>query len=93
MVGHDVEGLQDALTRLGARCRRQAPSVPQTQRALRSWERSSKRRVNGRVDRGDLPGLLRAFVSSAATTPPPCCGATATINSDGPATPPPARRR
>jgi peptidoglycan hydrolase-like protein with peptidoglycan-binding domain len=89
MAGHDVKVLQDALTRLGRPVPKDGRFGPRTQRALRSWERSAKLRVNGRVDRGDLPGLLRAFVSTAATTPPPVLGATATINPDGTATPPP----
>src|SRR5204863_2483387 len=42
-----------------------------------------------RVDRGDLPGLRAAFLSSTSSvTPPPVLGATATINPDGTATPP-----
>src|SRR5213593_5111233 len=61
MSGHDVKVLQDALTRLGRPVPLTGSFGPVTQRALRSWERSAKRRVNGRVDRGDLPGLMRAF--------------------------------
>jgi len=86
MSGHDVKVLQDALTRLGRPVPMTGTFGPQTQRALRSWERSANRRVNGRVDRGDLAGLLRAFDSSVI--PPPILGATATINADGTATPP-----
>src|SRR4051794_30443730 len=86
MSGHDVKVLQDALTRLGRPVPLTGTFGPQTQRALRSWERSSKRRVNGRVDRGDLAPLLRAFDPSVIA--PPVLGAAATINADGTATPP-----
>jgi hypothetical protein len=86
MTGHDVKVLQDALTRLGRPVPATGTFGPQTQRALRSWERSANRRVNGRVDRGDLPGLRGAFDSSVVT--PPLLGASATINADGTATPP-----
>jgi peptidoglycan hydrolase-like protein with peptidoglycan-binding domain len=86
MAGHDVKVLQDALTRLGRPVPLTGTFGPQTQRALRSWERSAKRRVNGRVDRRDLTLLRRAF--DPAVIPPPVLGATATINADGTATPP-----
>ena len=86
MSGHDVKILQDALTRLGRPVSLTGTFGPQTQAALRAWERSAKRRVNGRVDRGDLPGLRRAFDPSVIA--PPVLGATATINADGTATPP-----
>jgi hypothetical protein len=86
MVGHDVKVLQDALSRLGRVVPTTGTFGRQTQRALRSWEHSAKRRVNGRVDRGDLAGLRRAF--DASVIAPPVLGATATINADGTATPP-----
>src|SRR4051794_21531468 len=86
MSGHDVKVLQDALTRLGRPVPLTGSFGPVTQRALRSWERAAKRRVNGRVDRGDLSGLMRAF--DPAVIPAPVLGATATINADGTATPP-----
>ena len=69
MSGHDVKVLQDALTRLGRPVPATGTFGPQTQRALRSWERSANRRVNGRVDRGDLPGLRGAFDSSVVAPP------------------------
>jgi peptidoglycan hydrolase-like protein with peptidoglycan-binding domain len=87
MRGHDVKVLQDALTRLGWALPKDGSFGPQTQRALRAWERSAGRPVNGRVDRGDLALLLRAFTSSVV--PPPVLGQAATINPDGTATPPP----
>ena len=86
MSGHDVKVLQDALTRLGRPVPLTGAFGPQTQRALRSWERTAKLRVNGRVDRGDLPALRRAFISSVVA--PPVLGASATINADGTAKPP-----
>jgi peptidoglycan hydrolase-like protein with peptidoglycan-binding domain len=91
MAGHDVKVLQDALTRLGVPVPKDGSFGPRTQRALRSWERMARRPVNGRVDRGDVPLLLKAFTSSLASSPvvaPPVLGETATINPDGTATPP-----
>jgi cell wall-associated NlpC family hydrolase len=93
MAGHDVKVLQDALTRLGWPVPKDGAFGPRTQRALRAWERSVHRRVNGRVDRGDVALLLRAFTSTSSsstspTVPPPVLGQTATINPDGTATPP-----
>ena len=91
MTGRDVRLLQAALTRLGWPVPRDGQFGPRTQRALRAWERSAHRPVNGRVDRGDLALLMRAFSSSTTTSttvPPPTLGATATINPDGTATPP-----
>src|SRR5215213_8652300 len=77
MSGHDVKILQDALTRLGRPLPLTGTFGPQTQRALRSWERSARRRVNGCVDRCDLPALRRAFDVSVIA--PPVLGSTATI--------------
>jgi peptidoglycan hydrolase-like protein with peptidoglycan-binding domain len=88
MAGHDVKILQDALTRLGHPLPLTGLFGSQTRRALRAWERSANRRVNGRVDRGDLPGLRGALAPKPAMAPPPLLGATATINPDGTATPP-----
>lgn len=91
MSGHDVKILQDALTRLGHPVPLTGTFGPLTRQALRAWERASNRRVDGRVDKGDLPGLRSALSAKAATptpTPPPVLGATATINADGTATPP-----
>lgn len=93
MAGHDVKVLQDALTRLGWPVSKDGAFGPRTQRALRAWERSVRQPVNGRVDRGDLPLLLKAFTSSPGSSSPPAiaapaAGQTATINPDGTATPP-----
>jgi peptidoglycan hydrolase-like protein with peptidoglycan-binding domain len=96
MRGHDVKILQDALTRAGHPVPLTSTFGSVTQRALRAWERGAGRRVNGRVDRGDLPGLRSALsaigagVVGGGTPPvtPPAAGATATINADGTATPP-----
>src|SRR3954466_4854288 len=88
MSGHDVKVLQDALTRLGRPVPLTGSFGPVTQRALRAWERSARRPVNGRVDRGDLPGLRAAFTTTASSVPPPLIGAAATITPDGTATPP-----
>jgi peptidoglycan hydrolase-like protein with peptidoglycan-binding domain len=87
MSGHDVKILQDALTRLGHPVPLTGTFGPKTQLALREWERSAHRRVNGRVDRGDLPGL-RSVLGASASVPPPALGVTATLNADGTATPP-----
>jgi peptidoglycan hydrolase-like protein with peptidoglycan-binding domain len=87
MSGHDVKILQDALTRLGHPVPLTSTFGPRTRLALRAWERSANRRVNGRVDRGDLPGL-RSVLGATASVPPPALGVTATLNADGTATPP-----
>jgi peptidoglycan hydrolase-like protein with peptidoglycan-binding domain len=87
MSGHDVKILQDALTRLGHPVPLTSTFGPVTRLALRAWERSANRPVNGRVDRGDLPGL-RSALSAKASVPPPPLGVVATINADGTATPP-----
>ena len=58
MSGHDVKILQDALTRLGRPVPPDGDVRPAD--AARRCARGSAprtRRVNGRVDRGDLPGL------------------------------------
>jgi peptidoglycan hydrolase-like protein with peptidoglycan-binding domain len=90
MAGHDVKVLQAALTRLGRPVPTDGSFGPRTQRALRAWERSAHRPVNGRVDSGDVPLLLRALTtSSSSAVAPPVLGQAATINPDGTATPPP----
>ena len=49
--GHDVRVLQDFLTRVGLRTTVDGQFGPRTARRVRSWERRSDKRVNGRVTR------------------------------------------
>ena len=46
--GHDVRVLQDFLTQVGLRTTVDGMYGPRTARRVRSWERRSERRVNGR---------------------------------------------
>jgi hypothetical protein len=66
MRGHDVRVLQDFLTRVGIRTPVDGQYGPYTARRVRSWERHSDRRVNGRMTRPDAR-VLRAQVESGRT--------------------------
>src|SRR5919108_185961 len=55
--GHDVRVLQDFLTRVGLTTTVDGQFGPKTARRVRSWERRSDVRVNGRVSRGDARKL------------------------------------
>jgi hypothetical protein len=91
MRGHDVRVLQDFLTRVGVRTPVDGQYGPYTARRVRSWERHSGRRVNGRMTRPDAR-VLRAQVESGRTvlaprpvsaTPSAPPGGKATLGSDG----------
>src|SRR4051794_24591151 len=70
MRGHDVRVLQDFLTRVGIRTPVDGQYGPYTARRVKSWERHSARRVNGRMDRPDAR-VLRGQVESGKTVPEP----------------------
>jgi hypothetical protein len=53
MRGHDVRVLQDFLTRVGLATPVDGRYGPFTMRRVRSWERRSQRRVDGRMTRSD----------------------------------------
>src|SRR5688500_9808641 len=63
MHGRDVRVLQDFLTRVGLATPVDGAYGPFTARRVKSWERRSERRVNGRVSRRDA-GVLRGQVDS-----------------------------
>jgi Putative peptidoglycan binding domain len=87
--GQDVRVLQDFLTRVGLRTVVDGQYGPKTARRVRSWERRSVRRVNGRVSRGDARKLrsqveqgIRVYESAPEPTAAPA-GENATLGSDG----------
>ena len=92
--GADVRVLQDFLTRVGLRTTVDGQFGPRTVRRVRSWERRSDKRVNGRVSRGDARKLrsqveqgIRVYESTPETTAVPA-GENATLGPDGLATAP-----
>ena len=85
--GHDVRVLQDFLTRVGLKTTVDGMYGPATARRVRSWERRSSVRVNGRVSRPDAR-VLRSQVEQGIRVHAPAvetfaAGATATLGSDG----------
>jgi hypothetical protein len=96
MRGHDVRVLQDFLTRVGVRTPVDGQYGPYTSRRVRTWERHSARRVNGRVTRPDAR-VLRTQVETGKVVIPPRpasapaaapAGAKAVLGSDGKAVAP-----
>jgi cell wall-associated NlpC family hydrolase len=69
MRGRDVRVLQDFLTRAGLRTAVDGQYGPGTARRVRSWERRTHRRIDGRVSRGDARALRIAVESSSAPAP------------------------
>src|SRR4051812_13731329 len=82
MRGHDVRVLQDFLTRVGLRTPVDGNYGPYTARRVRSWERKTKRRVNGRVERRDARAL-REQVAAGITVFQPRVEAPAPIADTG----------
>jgi cell wall-associated NlpC family hydrolase len=87
MRGRDVRVLQDFLTRAGFRTTVDGQFGPATARRVRSWERRSSVRVNGRVSRPDAR-VLRSQVEQGIRVHAPAvetfaAGETATLGSDG----------
>jgi cell wall-associated NlpC family hydrolase len=93
--GSDVRVLQRNLTQVGLRTEVDGQYGPHTARRVRSWERrSSVRRVNGRVSRGEARKLtsqvqrgVKVFQPAPETTSAPA-GEDATLGSDGQAVAP-----
>jgi cell wall-associated NlpC family hydrolase len=89
--GQDVRVLQDYLTRVGLQTSTDGVYGPRTARRVRSWERRSEVRVNGRVSRGNARKLSRQVeqgvrVYNAAPPEPSAsapAGETATLGADG----------
>jgi hypothetical protein len=93
MVGRDVRVLQDFLTRVGVMTRVDGHYGPKTARRVKSWERRSDRKVNGRMSRHDQRKLRRQVNAGVTVyTKPapaqPATGETAVLNPDGTATAP-----
>jgi cell wall-associated NlpC family hydrolase len=92
MRGHDVRVLQDFLTRVGVDTDVDGSYGPLTARHVRTWERHSDRRVNGRMTRPDARVLrnqvddhdmvLDRSTSDDASSAAPATGK-ATLGSDG----------
>jgi hypothetical protein len=97
MEGRDVRILQDFLGRVGLKTTVDGQFGPATARRVKSWERRSKRKVNGRMSRADQR-KLRGQVNAGITVnqpkpvpldaPAPVAGDVATIQPDGTAIPP-----
>jgi Putative peptidoglycan binding domain len=94
--GHDVRVLQDFLTRVGLRTTVDGQYGPRTARRVRSWERRSEKRVNGRVSRPDARKLrsqveqgIRVYESVPEPAAAPA-GESATLGPDGLAVAPPS---
>src|SRR3954447_24753651 len=78
MAGRDVRVLQDFLTRVGLRTSVDGQYGPATSRRVKSWERRSERRVNGRMSRRDARKLraqvkagVPVYTAPAPLPPPP----------------------
>jgi hypothetical protein len=95
MAGRDVRVLQDFLSRVGIATQVDGQYGPATARRVKSWERRSDRKVNGRVSRPDAR-KLRGQVDAGITVQPapaaqpaqPNTGEVAVLNADGTATAP-----
>jgi hypothetical protein len=66
MKGRDIRVLQDYLTKVGLKTTVDGQYGTGTQRRVKSWERKSERRVDGRMTRSDA-GVLRSQVSAGVT--------------------------
>src|SRR3954468_4572215 len=66
MAGRDVRVLQDFLTRVGLKTSVDGQYGPHTSRRVKSWERRSERRVDGRMSRPDAR-KLRTQVDAGVT--------------------------
>jgi hypothetical protein len=97
MAGRDVRVLQDFLTRVGLRTGVDGQYGPATRRRVKSWERRSDRRVDGRMSRHDQRKLRRQVNAGVTVQTParrepaparPNTGETAVLNADGTATAP-----
>ena len=95
MAGKDVRVLQDYLTRVGLATTVDGQYGPATARRVKSWERRSDRKVNGRVSRPDARKLRKQVkagvtVHQAPQAAPaqPNTGEVAVLNADGTATAP-----
>jgi hypothetical protein len=97
MRGHDVRVLQDFLTRVGVRTPVDGQYGPYTSRRVKTWERNSARRVDGRMARTDARALRSQVESGKTVLAPrsvsepasaPAAGGKAVLGSDGKAVAP-----
>jgi cell wall-associated NlpC family hydrolase len=95
MSGKDVKTLQKYLTKVGIVTKADGAFGPATARRVKSWERRSERRVNGRVERPDARKLkqqvaagITVYSLPAPEPAAPNTGEVATLNPDGTATAP-----
>jgi hypothetical protein len=86
MRGHDVRVLQDFLTRVGLVTPVDGRYGPYTMRRVRSWERRSARRVDGRMARSDARVLRRQVKSGTIVLQPRAPAAPAPAPATAPAT-------
>jgi hypothetical protein len=94
MKGRDIRVLQDYLTKVGLKTTVDGQYGSATMRRVKSWERKSERRVDGRMTRGDAR-VLRSQVSAGVTVnqvapaaPAAPAGEKATLLPDGTAVAP-----
>ncbi len=95
MSGKDVKKLQKYLTKVGIVTKADGEYGPATARRVKSWERRSERKVNGRLERPDARKLKQQVAAGitvyAAPVPEPAqpnTGEVAVLNADGTATAP-----
>jgi hypothetical protein len=95
MAGKDVRTLQKYLTKVGIATKVDGQFGPKTASRVKSWERRSERRVNGRVERPDATKLkqqvaagITVHTAPAEAPAQPNNGEVATLNADGTATAP-----
>jgi hypothetical protein len=82
MRGHDVRVLQDFLTRVGVRTPVDGQYGPKTQRRVKTWERRSERRVNGRMTRPDARVLRRQVETGKKVLAPRAAPETSAVAPD-----------
>jgi peptidoglycan hydrolase-like protein with peptidoglycan-binding domain len=70
MRGRDIRVMQDFLTKVGLQTAVDGQYGPSTKRRVRTWERKSERRVDGRMARNDA-GVLRGQVTAGITVNQP----------------------